>query len=409
MNVINEPTGTTSMTAKFRATLVIDALPEKLSPWRAILGRLLEAVANVWSATSFDDSDISDYAKRLMLEETRKGIVIMAALSFCTQLAAVLLYYRLGFDGSFLYTYGLLALLSFHIVMSSRWVSDIGSLHLLGTILLVITGVAIMAVAHRTGTVNAGLLTSVVLLFMVMPLTPWGLREAFTVAGLTYLVFTFSALSVEGRFETETLWTMQFLILASATIAMFLIMRNTAVRRDDIRARYDLETAQRKLELMSTRDPLTGAWNRRYLEQNFVPIARTARTEGKDLHLALLDIDAFKQLNDSHGHQHGDHILRRLVQVLMDNLPGTAHVLRLGGDEFAILDCVEDFETQIHRCLEHLETDPRLIQVSGEPVRVSVGFAAVRPDQTADLDALYSVADAALYAEKAARKDPEIA
>jgi diguanylate cyclase (GGDEF)-like protein len=243
---------------------------------------------------------------------------------------------------------------------------------------------------------------------MVMPLTPWGLREAFTVAGLTYLVFTFSALSVEGRFETETLWTLQFLILASATIAMFLIMRNTAVRRDDIRARYDLESAQRKLELMSTRDPLTGAWNRRYLEQNFVPIARTARTERKILHLALLDVDAFKQLNDSHGHQHGDHILRRLVQVLIDNLPGTAHVLRLGGDEFAILDSVEDFEAQIHRCLQHLETDPRIIQVCGEPVRVSVGFASVRPDQTADLDALYSVADAALYAEKAARRDPEM-
>ncbi len=404
MKEIHGPSDTASMTARFRATLVIDSLPEKPSAWRTVYRKIIAALGSVWSATSFEDSKMSDYAREMMLEETRKGIAIMAALSFCTQFSAVLLFFRLGMDQSFLYTYGLLALLSAHIVMSARWVKDIGSLHMLGTVLLVITAVAIMAVAHRTGTVNAGLLASVVLLFMVMPLTPWGLREAFAVAGLTYLLFTFSALSVEGRFESETLWTLQFLILASATIAIFMIMRNTAVRRDDIRARYDLEEAQRRLELISTRDPLTGAWNRRYLEKEFISIARTARSEGRILHFALLDVDAFKQLNDAHGHQHGDHILRRLVQVLMENLPGTAHVLRLGGDEFAILDSIDDFEAAINRCLSHLETDPRLIEVGGEPVRVSVGFASVRPDETADLDSLYGVADAALYAQKAERK-----
>ena len=225
------------MTARFRATLVIDSLPEPVSPGKRIWERLRDLFASVWTTTGFEDAEVTDYARKMMLEETRKGIVIMAALSLLTQVSAVLLYYRLGVHGSFLYTYGLLALLSAHIVMSSRWVSDIGSLHLLGTILLVITGVAIMAVAHRTGSVNAGLLTSVVLLFMVMPITPWGLREAAIISGLTYLVFTFSALSVEGRFEPETLWTLQFLIIASATIAILTIMRNTAVRRDDILAR----------------------------------------------------------------------------------------------------------------------------------------------------------------------------
>ncbi len=151
---------------------------------------------------------------------------------------------------------------------------------------------------------------------------------------------------------------------------------------------------------------MTGAWTRSYLEKQFVAIARTARNEGKVLHFALLDVDAFKQLNDTHGHQHGDHILRRLVQILRENLPGTAHVLRLGGDEFAILDAVDDFEASINRCLHHLETDPRLLEVGGEPVRVSVGFASVRPDETADLDTLYSTADAALYEQKAVRKGP---
>ena len=389
---------------QFTATLMMEAAPARLSLWRRALHRFLEVVNNVWSTTAFEDREMEEYAERLMLEETRRGIVVMAALSLFTQLAALALYFRLGMDSSFLYTYGLLALLSFHIAFSTRFVTELNSLHLLGAILLVVTGVAIMAVAHRTGALNAGLMTSVVLLFMVMPLTPWGLREAFIVVGLTYVVFTVSSLSVEGRFETETLWTLQFLVLASATIATLTIMRNTTVRRDDIRARYDLESARRELELLSTRDPMTQAWNRRYLEQNFVLIARQAREEGKDLSLAVLDVDGFKPLNDTYGHQHGDDVLRRLAAMLMDNLSGTAHVIRLGGDEFAVLETSANFEKALSRCLEHLATDPKLLAVSGLPVRVSVGFATVRAGQTADLDALYRAADARLYAEKSARK-----
>ncbi len=227
------------MTAKFRATLMIEALQERPTPlWRQTWDRLRRFLASVWTTTSFEDSDVTSYAQRLMFEETRRGIVIMAALSFATQLAAVLLYYRLGMDGSFLYTYGLLALLSAHIIFSTRFVKDTSSLNLLGTVLLVVTGVAIMAIAHQTSSVSAGLLASVVLLFMVMPLTPWGLREACVVVGLSYVVFTWSSLSVAGRFQSETLWTLQFLILAAATIATLTIMRNTAVRRHDIRTRY---------------------------------------------------------------------------------------------------------------------------------------------------------------------------
>ena len=87
--------------------------------------------------------------------------------------------------------------------------------------------------------------------------------------GLLRCLFTLSSRSVEGRFDSETLWTMQFLIIASASIAIFTIMRNTLARKNDICTRYELEHAHSKLQLISTRDPLTGAWNRRYLDQNF--------------------------------------------------------------------------------------------------------------------------------------------
>lgn len=394
-----------SLTQQFRATLVMDSLPKKESLIQSMWRRVCGFAAGVWSTTSFEDSKVTEYARELMLEETRRGIMAMAGVSAITQLAAMLLHFRLGADGNFYYTYGLLALLSIHIVISSRFVNEIKSLHLLGTILLVITGVAIMAIAHRTGSVNAALLASVVLLFMVMPIAPWGLREAVFVVSLIYLVFTASSISVYGKFEPEMLWTLQFLMLASAIIATLTIMRNAAVRRDDIKSRFDLESARKRLQLISTRDPLTGAWNRRYLEQNFVGIARDARNRGERLRLAVLDVDLFKSINDTYGHHHGDTILCRLVSVLTDNLSGTAHVIRLGGDEFAVLDIDNDFESAVERCLKHLATDPRLLEITGEPVEVSAGFSSVEPDETADLDEMYREADAALYEQKRERRN----
>jgi len=405
MNADYDPTDPHSITTNFRATLVMDSLPEEPSGWRAMWRRVRSVLSNAWSMTHFGEPEVNVYAERMMLQETRRGIVMMAILSLLTQVAAIVLYQRLGAHTSFLYTYGLLALLSLHVVVSARFVDDMRALNLLGTILLIVTGVAIMTIAHRSGTINAGLMASIVLLFMVMPLVPWGLREACTIVVLTYLMFTLSSLSVGGRFETETLWTLQFLILASATTAMLIIVRNAMVRKDDIRARYDLEDAHRELQLISTRDPLTGAWNRRYLDQNFYAIARTARREGKTLQLALLDVDSFKYLNDTFGHHHGDEILRRLANIFMEHLPGNAHLLRLGGDEFAVLHSGPNFQELIGRCLKHLETDPRLLDVeNGQPVLVSVGFAGLADDEWKDLEALYKRADANLYAMKERRK-----
>jgi diguanylate cyclase (GGDEF)-like protein len=359
----------------------------------------------MWTSTRFDDATVTEYAERLMLRETRKGIILMAVLSLLIQVAAIALYQRLGVHGSFLYTYGLLAVLSLHVVVSARFVTDLSALNLLGMILLIITGVAIMTIAHRTGSLNSALMSSIVLLFMVMPIVPWGLREAAIIVGLTYLTFTLSFLSVEGRFDAESLWTVQFLILAAAATAMLTIGRNNAVRKGDIRTRYDLEDAHRELQLISTRDPLTGAWNRRFIEQNFDAYARRCYDEKKEVQIALLDIDRFKYFNDTFGHHHGDLILQRLADVFLESLPGNSHLIRLGGDEFAIVYSGEGFIKLVSRCLNHLFTDPILLQVSnGEPVTVTAGFARSELKSVADMTDLYKQADEELYAAKSRQK-----
>jgi diguanylate cyclase (GGDEF)-like protein len=373
--------------------------------WDMLRTGAKDLLATVWTSTKFNDDTVTEYAEQLMVRETRKGLTVMAILSLLIQVAAIALYQKLGVHGSFLYTYGLLAVLSVHVIASARFVTDLSALNLLGMILLIITGVAIMTIAHRTGSLNAALMSSIVLLFMVMPLVPWGLREATTVVVLTYLTFTLSFLSVNGRFDSESLWTVQFLILAAATTAMLNVGRNNLVRKRDIRTRYELEDAHRELQLISTRDPLTGAWNRRFIEQNFEAYAQRCFDERQEVQIALMDIDRFKYFNDTFGHHHGDRILQHLANVFLDTLPGNAHLIRLGGDEFAIVYSGTEFNKLVSRCLNHLYTDPILLQVSnGEPVTVAAGYAKGGLDSVADMTELYKEADDDLYVAKGRQK-----
>ena len=92
------------MTAEFNATLIMGALPEQESFARSTWRRLRSFAAGVWSTTSFEDAKVTEYARELMLEETRRGIMAMAGVSALTQLAAMLLHFRLGADANFFYT-----------------------------------------------------------------------------------------------------------------------------------------------------------------------------------------------------------------------------------------------------------------------------------------------------------------
>ena len=94
-------------------------------------------------------------------------------------------------------------------------------------------------------------------------------------------------------------------------------------------------------------------------------------------------------------------LLQHLANVFAEMLPGNTHLIRLGGDEFAIVFSGDGFKRLVSRCLNHLFTDPILLQASdGEPVTVTVGFAASGLDEVADMTALYKEADDALYEAK---------
>ena len=123
------------MDKNIHGTEIKELTPTSTLTWVSLWQFVKTLFFNTWSVTNFGKTDMSTYAENLMLKETRKGIVTISALTLLTQIAAVVLYYRFNFHESFFYTCGLLALLSLHIVISTKYVKGIPALNLLSTTL----------------------------------------------------------------------------------------------------------------------------------------------------------------------------------------------------------------------------------------------------------------------------------
>lgn len=363
-------------------------------------------LADIWSATEFRSAELDGYAEDQMCTDVRKGVRIMAMLSLAMQIctAALASYSNAGF--SYIYTTVILGTLSLHVMISVNYVKDIKALQMLGMVLLLVTALAISFLAHQNSDLNIGMLAGVIMLFIAIPLVPWALREAVIVIGLTYGLLTASFISVPGRFDPASLMTLQLLIVGAAVIVTVVIARNTFIRKQDIRTQFELEKAHREMEILSMKDHLTGAWNRRYLAKGFPAVAELCRGENKTLHVAVLDIDDFKGINDQFGHQVGDEVLIAIGQVFVELLGDKGWLIRLGGDEFEILYCGDDLKNLIGRAIEKLHDVPGIEALTDtRKISLSAGFTSTAFDESIDLDALYKAADEALYAAKQDR-DP---
>lgn len=359
-------------------------------------------IASLWSATDFSKSELTHYAERYIEAEVRNGIMTLAVVSLLLLGAAATLYALLGFSIAYVYTFSMLALLALHVAISSRFIKTTPMLYMLGITLLVIAGSAFVLLAHKTGAFSAALLSSTVLLFMVVPLAPWGLREATLVVTLIYLVFTLSTISVYDRFGAQTLWLLQFLMLGSGITTLTVVARSVGIRKHDIKTRFELEGAHREMELLSYKDPLTGAWNRRFLEHEFSNIIERYQKENHDYHFTIIDVDNFKTMNDTYGHVFGDIALQHLTKSLLALINNDGYLFRLGGDEFALLFQYELSEELIKNVLKELRLipDPHSKTNSNAQMYISAGLISVKPNQSVSLDLLYKQADNALYAAK---------
>lgn len=154
----------------------------------------------------------------------------------------------------------------------------------------------------------------------------------------------------------------------------------------------------------ASRDPLTGAANRRALNAELDrTLARATRT-GQPVALLMVDIDWFKRVNDSWGHQAGDAVLAELVRRMQDRLRQYDLLARFGGEEFVVLlpdTTLEGARAVAEDIRRAVAGEPFVVAGREIPVTVSVGVTALRPiTVTGAADRLIGASDRALYAAK---------
>jgi diguanylate cyclase (GGDEF)-like protein len=162
------------------------------------------------------------------------------------------------------------------------------------------------------------------------------------------------------------------------------------------------------LRNQSIRDPLTGLFNRRYLEETLERELRRADRNRAALGVVMIDLDKFKQFNDTFGHDVGDMLLRELGRLLEGVIRGGDVACRYGGEEFVLILPGADIEITRQRAdrlrdaAKHLFVSHRGQSVGS--VTLSAGIAAF-PDHGITGEALVQAADAALYRAKASGRD----
>jgi diguanylate cyclase (GGDEF)-like protein len=223
------------------------------------------------------------------------------------------------------------------------------------------------------------------------------------VVGVTFLVIAGSHLWVligsHANQETSRLTYINVALYLVAALGMQLMafedmtyeLRSTNVR---------LAAAQNELRQMVTTDALTGCRNRRYFDQVIGREVQRHRRYNIPLSLVFVDVDRFKTINDTLGHDEGDRVLQRVATFLLRNVREVDYVFRWGGDEFLILMSCRETEA-IRRATDLQALFARSPDARGLPDGVGLSVGAAEVDEDADdVLALVKVADERMYENK---------
>jgi diguanylate cyclase len=172
-------------------------------------------------------------------------------------------------------------------------------------------------------------------------------------------------------------------------------------------SKLEINELQENLEAVrneSLTDPLTSLANRKYFDDSIAEAIAASRAKSESLALLMTDIDHFKKFNDSFGHLTGDQVLRLVAMSVKNNVKGQDIAARYGGEEFAVLlphtslGSATTLADQIRRAVMSKDLMKRSTGEHLGRVTVSIGVAALRPDDTAQ--SLIERADICLYAAK---------
>ena len=194
-------------------------------------------------------------------------------------------------------------------------------------------------------------------------------------------------------------------VVVGAVVLLGLMLVRQLVAMRELHTLYvnndALASTNMQLEIQATHDELTGLPNRSFLQRRLEQEAHIARESNIPAALLLLDLDRFKEVNDTLGHTVGDLLLQKIGQRLQNQLRPTDLIARLGGDEFAIVLPATDAAGAIHaaRTLLGALDAPTLVDDHAFSIGGSIGIA-LTPEHGDDVTTLLRCADVAMYVAK---------
>ncbi len=212
-------------------------------------------------------------------------------------------------------------------------------------------------------------------------------RGVIAAAGFTAIVLLTSTIAVDpaAYARDPAFVNAAFVCLLGLAACCYVLMRS------DIRQRAE-----------AILDPLTGLLNRKALAGRFAELSEQATLTGDPISLVLVDVDHFKDVNDEHGHERGDAVLKEVAYVMRRSLRSFELVYRLGGDEFLIVLPGADLGLG-HELAGRVREALELARPGGLTITVSVGVASARGSVL--FEDLYREVDDALYRAKRAGRN----
>ncbi|MCF8177579.1 MAG: GGDEF domain-containing protein [Sulfuritalea sp.] len=273
--------------------------------------------------------------------------------------------------------------------------------HFTASWLLQLTAIAAVVVSIHAG---LGTLIDIHLYFVVFAVVPvmffprkrWGsslFLFAFNTAIFVFYqsepVAPLTSLQSLGPFWLQTLSISAAVVIIFTMLFLFWLADSVA------------ETSEKRIEQMAMTDILTGLPNRRLFELVFRQEATKSVRNKEPLALVMLDIDHFKQVNDTWGHGVGDEVLKHFARVFGDVVRAGSFIARTGGEEFVLLLS----NTQLSDAMDVAERVRQSIEQSeyrhkGQSLKITVSAGVTEVDPAQSVDDAYRRADAALYTAK---------
>lgn len=278
------------------------------------------------------------------------------------------------------------------------------------TVLQTAHGALAMVGAYAITGPARGAVLAILVLVLAYGMFSLSVRQA---RGLAVFTFFILVLTMAWKNQTEPLRYPRWVEAVHLAFGVIVLLGVTAlsVRMGALRERLrqqkqELEASLAQIRLFATQDELTGLINRRHMMDLLRAEQLRQQRSGQVMSLVLIDLDHFKRVNDSYGHQAGDTVLRTFAHSVLPTLRGSDVLCRWGGEEFLLM-LPETGQKDALSCVQRMRD--RLGSVAldgiapGLQLTFSAGLAACQPGES--IEAVIELADQAMYRAKQAGRN----